>query len=268
MAVKHTDKFRYSSFLSLVVYGHKYLAKLENIHSNIKTERKTYALHVISKHPGLPKGNLRYSSVCVFHYLFANRTWLRLPQWQSSLVPFGYSICILFLDQETYPKFTSVVDRGQYTSINAQKKLPHGDNLPLTHANPFPNLGRTLERRPNQQLEKTFIRCQIYLLYREFCLVLYLDGLSWMGIIIYQLDCWSTRASQTGLVWYVVLEVFFRTDPYVSLSMKLDGFLARQYNMSSVLGTILDPAADKILMTTLTVTLTMQELIPRKSRGF
>jgi len=32
--------------------------------------------------------------------------------------------------------------------------------------------------------------------------------------------------------------------------------------MSSVLGTILDPAADKALMTTLTVTLTMQALIP------
>ncbi|KAJ2930835.1 hypothetical protein H1R20_g6244, partial [Candolleomyces eurysporus] len=32
--------------------------------------------------------------------------------------------------------------------------------------------------------------------------------------------------------------------------------------MSSVLGTILDPAADKILMTTLTVTLTMQHMIP------
>jgi cardiolipin synthase len=34
--------------------------------------------------------------------------------------------------------------------------------------------------------------------------------------------------------------------------------------MSSVLGTILDPAADKILMTTLTATLAMQELIPGK----
>lgn len=72
------------------------------------------------------------------------------------------------------------------------------------------------------------------------------------------------------LGWCVLssLKYFFRTDPYVSLCMKLDGFLARQYNMSSVLGTILDPAADKVLMTTLTVTLTMQELIPRKSRGF
>lgn len=33
--------------------------------------------------------------------------------------------------------------------------------------------------------------------------------------------------------------------------------------MSSVLGTILDPAADKMLMTTLTVTLAMKSLIPR-----
>jgi cardiolipin synthase len=32
--------------------------------------------------------------------------------------------------------------------------------------------------------------------------------------------------------------------------------------MSSVLGTILDPAADKILMTTLTVTLAIQNLLP------
>lgn len=32
--------------------------------------------------------------------------------------------------------------------------------------------------------------------------------------------------------------------------------------MQSVVGTILDPAADKILMTTLTVTLAMKDLIP------
>lgn len=46
--------------------------------------------------------------------------------------------------------------------------------------------------------------------------------------------------------------------------IQLDGFLARRFKMSSVLGTILDPAADKILMTTLTVTLAMQQLIPGK----
>lgn len=41
-----------------------------------------------------------------------------------------------------------------------------------------------------------------------------------------------------------------------------DGWIARRYNMSTVLGTILDPTADKALMTTLTVTLAMQDLLP------
>jgi len=49
---------------------------------------------------------------------------------------------------------------------------------------------------------------------------------------------------------------------YAGLSDVVDGFLARRYKMQSVLGTILDPAADKTLMTTLTVTLAMKELIP------
>ncbi|KAF6761739.1 phosphatidyl synthase [Ephemerocybe angulata] len=49
---------------------------------------------------------------------------------------------------------------------------------------------------------------------------------------------------------------------YAGLSDLVDGYLARRYNMGSVLGTILDPAADKILMTTLVVTLTMQSMIP------
>jgi CDP-alcohol phosphatidyltransferase len=43
---------------------------------------------------------------------------------------------------------------------------------------------------------------------------------------------------------------------------QLDGFLARKYQMTSVLGTILDPAADKALVGTLVITLTMQGLLP------
>lgn len=42
----------------------------------------------------------------------------------------------------------------------------------------------------------------------------------------------------------------------------LDGWMARRFNMQSIVGTILDPMADKTLMTILTVTLAMQHLIP------
>ncbi|KAI0794277.1 CDP-alcohol phosphatidyltransferase-domain-containing protein [Fomes fomentarius] len=48
---------------------------------------------------------------------------------------------------------------------------------------------------------------------------------------------------------------------YAGLTDLIDGFLARRFKMQSVMGTILDPAADKILMTTLTVTLAMKDLI-------
>lgn len=43
---------------------------------------------------------------------------------------------------------------------------------------------------------------------------------------------------------------------------KLDGYIARKYNMRTLLGTIIDPAADKALMTVMTVTLTMEGVIP------
>jgi cardiolipin synthase len=45
--------------------------------------------------------------------------------------------------------------------------------------------------------------------------------------------------------------------------MQVDGYLARRFNMHSVLGTILDPAADKALMTTLTVALAVKGMLPR-----
>ncbi|EJU03733.1 hypothetical protein DACRYDRAFT_49857 [Dacryopinax primogenitus] len=49
---------------------------------------------------------------------------------------------------------------------------------------------------------------------------------------------------------------------YASVTDWLDGWIARKWEMKSVLGTILDPAADKALMTTLTVTLAMKGLLP------
>ncbi|OBA21006.1 hypothetical protein METBIDRAFT_78106 [Metschnikowia bicuspidata var. bicuspidata NRRL YB-4993] len=41
-----------------------------------------------------------------------------------------------------------------------------------------------------------------------------------------------------------------------------DGFIARKYNMKSVLGSVLDPAADKFLMTTCTVALAIPGVMP------
>lgn len=42
----------------------------------------------------------------------------------------------------------------------------------------------------------------------------------------------------------------------------IDGWIARKYNMGSVVGTIIDPLADKFLMTTLVVTLSMSGQMP------
>lgn len=51
---------------------------------------------------------------------------------------------------------------------------------------------------------------------------------------------------------------------YCALSDWVDGKLARSYpdRMASILGTILDPAADKILMTTLVLSLSYKSLVP------
>ncbi|KAJ6619905.1 CDP-alcohol phosphatidyltransferase-domain-containing protein [Mycena sp. CBHHK59/15] len=49
---------------------------------------------------------------------------------------------------------------------------------------------------------------------------------------------------------------------YAGLTDLADGYLARRFKTQTVLGTILDPAADKALVTTLAVTLTMKGLLP------
>ncbi|KAG0709449.1 CDP-alcohol phosphatidyltransferase-domain-containing protein [Suillus ampliporus] len=67
------------------------------------------------------------------------------------------------------------------------------------------------------------------------------------------------------LGWSILNDDFFLATGllvYAGLSDLADGYLARRFSMQSVLGTILDPAADKTLMTTLTVTLAMKGLLP------
>ncbi|KAJ2986834.1 hypothetical protein NUW54_g9611 [Trametes sanguinea] len=75
----------------------------------------------------------------------------------------------------------------------------------------------------------------------------------------------SRIAACPVLGWSIVNNDFYFATGillYAGLTDLVDGFLARRFNMRSVLGTILDPAADKILMTTLTVTLAMKDLLP------
>lgn len=49
---------------------------------------------------------------------------------------------------------------------------------------------------------------------------------------------------------------------YAGISDLLDGWIARKWNLGTVVGTIIDPLADKTLMTVLTVTLAMQGSLP------
>lgn len=55
---------------------------------------------------------------------------------------------------------------------------------------------------------------------------------------------------------------------YVSctdFSHQIDGYIARNFKgQSSMLGSVLDPLADKVLISVLTVTLTMSGLLPGK----
>ncbi|CAG8769365.1 1316_t:CDS:2, partial [Funneliformis caledonium] len=49
---------------------------------------------------------------------------------------------------------------------------------------------------------------------------------------------------------------------YAGFTDLFDGFIARKYDMRTVLGTVMDPAADKILMTILTIVLAKKDLLP------
>lgn len=49
---------------------------------------------------------------------------------------------------------------------------------------------------------------------------------------------------------------------YACVTDFVDGYIARKYNMKTVLGSVLDPAADKFLMTTCTIALSIQGSMP------
>ncbi|CAO3644846.1 unnamed protein product [Cunninghamella echinulata] len=47
----------------------------------------------------------------------------------------------------------------------------------------------------------------------------------------------------------------------------LDGYIARRYNLKTFVGSIIDPAADKTLMTIMTITLAMEGVLPLPLAG-
>lgn len=51
---------------------------------------------------------------------------------------------------------------------------------------------------------------------------------------------------------------------YAGATDLIDGWIARKWNLQTVVGTIIDPMADKTLMTVLTVSLAMQGAMPGK----
>ena len=55
---------------------------------------------------------------------------------------------------------------------------------------------------------------------------------------------------------------------YAGVTDLVDGWIARKWGLQTVVGTVIDPMADKALMTVVTVTLAMQEALPSESSPF
>ncbi|GAA5946164.1 hypothetical protein JCM3775_006302 [Rhodotorula graminis] len=74
------------------------------------------------------------------------------------------------------------------------------------------------------------------------------------------------RMAACPVIGYYILEGDLSTATALlfvaGVSDLVDGWLARRFNMGSVLGSILDPAADKLLMTTMVITLAMRDMLP------
>lgn len=55
---------------------------------------------------------------------------------------------------------------------------------------------------------------------------------------------------------------------YAGITDLVDGYIARRWNLQTVVGTVIDPMADKTLMTILTVCLAVKGALPGKPNQF
>jgi len=73
-------------------------------------------------------------------------------------------------------------------------------------------------------------------------------------VFIYVVFCFPRGAS--GLVTGMVIFVF------AGLTDLLDGYIARRFSMVTTWGKLMDPLADKLMLITVLISLTMKQLIP------
>ncbi|MGI8494777.1 MAG: CDP-alcohol phosphatidyltransferase family protein [Pyrinomonadaceae bacterium] len=64
------------------------------------------------------------------------------------------------------------------------------------------------------------------------------------------------------LLFYGLFDLALLTFFFAGVSDGIDGFIARRFNQQSELGTILDPIADKLLMTTAFIIMTLPHIFP------
>lgn len=71
-----------------------------------------------------------------------------------------------------------------------------------------------------------------------------------------------------SLLYYDYYELAFLMFFIAGISDGFDGFIARRFNQQSELGRILDPIADKLLMTTAFVILSLPHVLPADNKHF
>lgn len=76
----------------------------------------------------------------------------------------------------------------------------------------------------------------------------------------------ASRLVAAPFIGYCILHDYHATAlglfAYAGITDALDGWIARRWNLKTVVGTVIDPMADKTLMTVLTVALAMKGALP------